>query len=53
MNKLTKKPDGASKTEFMPAADMMKHGVAINISDIKPDSKIGSEIFPNELTSEA
>lgn len=42
-----KKPDGAaSKTEFMNAADMMKHGKAINLTDIRPDSKIGQEIFP-------
>jgi hypothetical protein len=31
----------------------MHQGVALPISDIKPDTNIESEIFPPELTKEA
>lgn len=42
-----------NKSEFLNAADMMKRGVALHITDIRPDTKIESEIFPRELTKEA
>lgn len=32
---------------------MMHAGIALPISDIKPDQNIESEIFPRELTKEA
>lgn len=31
----------------------MRNGVALHITDIRPDTKIESEIFPKELTREA
>ena len=34
-------------------AEMMHQGVALPISDIRPDNNIESEIFPPELTKEA
>ena len=34
-------------------AELMHQGVALPISDIKPDGNIESEIFPPELTKEA
>jgi len=42
-----------SKTDFINAADIMRNGVALHITDIRPDTKIESEIFPKELTHEA
>jgi acetylglutamate kinase len=41
------------KPEFLNAADKMRNGVAIHITDIRPDTNIESEIFPKELTREA
>lgn len=35
------------------SAEMMHQGVALPISDIRPDNNIESEIFPPELTREA
>lgn len=40
------------KGEYLNA-EMMHQGVALPISDIKPDDNIESEIFPPELTKEA
>ena len=40
------------KGEYLNA-EMMHQGVALPISDIKPDGNIESEIFPPELTREA
>ena len=40
------------KGEYLNA-EMMHQGVALPISDIRPDGNIESEIFPPELTREA
>jgi hypothetical protein len=40
------------KGEYLNA-EMMHQGVALPISDIRPDGNIESEIFPPELTKEA
>jgi hypothetical protein len=40
------------KGEYLNA-EMMHQGVALPISDIRPDGSIESEIFPPELTKEA
>jgi len=40
------------KGEYLNA-ELMHQGVALPISDIKPDGNIESEIFPPELTKEA
>ena len=40
------------KGEYLNA-EMMHQGVALPISDIRPDNNIESEIFPPELTREA
>ena len=40
------------KGEYLNA-ELMHQGVALPISDIKPDTNIESEIFPPELTKEA
>ena len=37
----------------MNGGDIMRNGVALHITDIRPDTKIESEIFPKELTREA
>ena len=39
-----------TKHDYLNAADKMKNAAAINITDIRPDTNIGSEIFPKELT---
>lgn len=40
------------KGEYLNA-EMMHQGIALPISDIRPDNNIESEIFPPELTKEA
>ena len=40
------------KGEYLNA-ELMHQGVALPISDIRPDGNIESEIFPPELTKEA
>ena len=40
------------KGEYLNA-ELMHQGIALPISDIKPDNSIQSEIFPPELTKEA
>lgn len=42
-----------SKPDYLNAAEKMRNAAAINITDIRPDTNIGSEIFPKELTQEA
>lgn len=44
--------DQQIKGEYLNA-EMMHQGVALPISDIRPDNNIESEIFPPELTREA
>ena len=40
------------KTEYLNA-EKLRQGIALPISDIRPDTNIESEIFPKQLTKEA
>ena len=53
MNQKDKKDNKKEiKGEYL-IAEMMHAGVALPISDIRPDENIESEIFPIQLTKEA